>query len=319
MALADDGGSSVVICTKDRTDDLLTCIASLEAQTVSFRELIIVDASGGDRLHQILEEHMRSSPLPHKYLHTEPSTTRQRNLGAEMAAGERLFFFDDDVVLQPDYHEKILEAYRSPDFHNIGGVTGRELHSLAQSPFREMLNRIFLHHRTIPHGKGRLLPTGNAVLVHHPQEISTAAAFSGFNMSFPKDVFMRHKFDENMTGYALGEDVDLSLRIGREHCLLQTPFAGIYHNHSPRGRDSWRLLGEKSVVNHYYIFRKNFAPSVTGTLLLIWVELGFLVKALVSGIPRLSFQEVGGVLAGYRKILTGKVTVPRDPRAVPRS
>jgi GT2 family glycosyltransferase len=319
MAVTDGGGSSVVICTKDRTDDLLECIASLEAQTVPFRELVVVDASGNDHLHQILEERMRSSVLSHKYLHTEPSTTRQRNLGAELADGERLFFFDDDVVLQPDYHEKILEAYCSPQFHNIGGVTGRELHPLAQSPFREMLNRIFLHHRTIPHGKGRLLPTGNAVLVHDPQEISTAAVFSGFNMSFPKDVFMRHKFDENMTGYALGEDVDLTLRIGRECCLLQTPFAGILHNHSPRGRDSWRLLGEKSVVNHYYIFRKNFTPSVPRLLVLLWVEFGFSVKAFLSGMRQFSFQELRGVLTGYAKILTGKVTVPRHPRPVSRS
>jgi len=315
MARANDGGASVVICTKDRTDDLLECIASLETQTVPFRELIVVDASADDRLHQILEERMRRSPLPHRYLHTEPSTTRQRNLGAEMAEGERVFFFDDDVVLQPDYHEKIIEAYRSPHFQNVGGVTGRELHELVQSPFREMLNRIFLHHRTIQHGQSRLLPTGNAVLVHHPREISTAAVFSGFNMSFPKEVFMKHKFDEHMTGYALGEDVDLTLRIAREYCLLQTPFAGILHNHSPRGRDSWRLLGEKSVVNHYYIFRKNFAPSVTGTLLLIWVELGFFVKALLSGMRRLSFLEIAGVMAGYRKIITGKVTVPRNTRA----
>jgi len=315
MARTNDAGSSVVICTKDRTDDLLDCIASLEAQTVPFRELIVVDASADDRLHQILEERMRGSPLPHKYLHTEPSTTRQRNLGAEMADGERLFFFDDDVVLQPDYHEKIVEAYRSPRFQNVGGVTGRELHDLVQSPFREMLNRIFFHHRKILHGQSRLLPTGNAVLVHYPRELSTAAVFSGFNMSFPKDVFMKHKFDENLTGYALGEDVDLTLRIGREYCLLQTPFAGILHNHSPRGRDSWRLLGEKNVVNHYYIFRKNFTLSLPRLLVLLWVEFGFLVKAFLSGMRRLSFLEVGGVLAGYRKIITGKVIVPRDARA----
>ncbi|MCK5345013.1 MAG: glycosyltransferase family 2 protein, partial [Candidatus Heimdallarchaeota archaeon] len=115
--------SSFIICTKDRFEEIMLCIESVETQSLPPDELIIIDSSSTMGLLDIIKDRFPSLPFPTHYFHTAPGLTYQRNIGVQRASGEYIFFFDDDVVLDNDYHEKVLEVY---DTHSqamgVGGV-----------------------------------------------------------------------------------------------------------------------------------------------------------------------------------------------------
>lgn len=301
------GGSSIVICTMNRVDDLMKAIDSIEAQTAPFDELVIADASDTDVLEKRLAERLAGSPLVYRYLHAEPSTTRQRNLGAALASHELLFFLDDDVVLEPAYHEEILKVYREHDTRLLGGVTGRLLNPPRGSRLTALLKAVFMHHRWIDRGRSRMQLSGEMVLVKNPDRVARVAAMAGFNQSYKRSVFLEHRFDENLKGYAIKEDMDLCVRVGRTHFFLQTPYAGIYHNRSPVNRTKARYLNEKRMVNYIYIFRKNFTGEPWRALFFGWSLFGYFAMALVEAVRYGSLDYLLGLVDGFRKVVSGEM------------
>lgn len=301
------GGSSIVICTMNRADDLMAAIDSIQGQTVPFDELVVVDASDDDQLARLLAERMAGGPLPYQYLHTEPSTTRQRNLGADLAHHELLFFFDDDVVLQPDYHEEILKVYRKYASAKLGGVTGRLLNPAQGSRVTGLLKAIFMHHRWIDRGRSRMQLSGEMVLVKNPRRVARVAAMAGFNQSYKRSVFLQHRFDETLGGYAIREDMDLCTRVGRIHHYLQTPYAGIEHNRSPANRTKARILNERRMINYIYMFRKNFRDQPWRWPFFLWTIVGYFVLA---GVEAVRYGTLGGLLGlvdGLKRVGRGEL------------
>jgi len=299
------GGSSIVICTMNRADDLMKAIDSIEAQTVPFDELIVVDASTNEETETRLQEH-RKTGKPHiHYLHSDPSTTRQRNLGADIAAHELIFFFDDDVVLQPDYHEEILNVYRNHASPRLAGVTGKLLNPSQGSRFTAILRAIFMHHRWIDRGRSRMQLSGEMVLVKSPTRVARVAAMAGFNQSYKRSVFLEHRFDETLGGYAIREDMDLCTRVGRDHDFFQTPYAGIYHNRSPANRTKARKLNERRIVNYTYMFRKNFRGQPWRIPFFVWSLVGYFVHASIEVIRYGTLDALMGLIDGLLVVIRG--------------
>ena len=89
---------SVIIATSNRKNELLRCLKSIEEQTVSPDEVIVVDSSDNpEELHSLCTFH---NGILMKYIYTsDRSLTRQRNTGVNNSKGEIVFFFDDDIEL----------------------------------------------------------------------------------------------------------------------------------------------------------------------------------------------------------------------------
>ena len=119
---------SVIICTRNRFDDFKKTVASLMQQNRLPDELIVVDSSD---LMQI-EEYLNTleSPINIRYFHTNPGLTLQRNYGIRKSRGDLLFFFDDDVDLDPDYITMIEKTFESDIQCEIGAVGGRIINLL---------------------------------------------------------------------------------------------------------------------------------------------------------------------------------------------
>ena len=116
---------SVIIPTLNRPADLKRCLDSLVAQTLPPDELIIVDQSSDEQTKNLLEEYRQKYghviPSFIYILQAEKSSARARNLGASLAKGEILSFTDDDIILYPDYLERIMAGFKDPQ---VGGVMG---------------------------------------------------------------------------------------------------------------------------------------------------------------------------------------------------
>jgi glycosyltransferase involved in cell wall biosynthesis len=305
MAAHPLGGTSVVVCTMNRADDLMVAIDSFERQTVPFDELVIVDAGDEGVLQGRLAARMANSRLPYQYLHSEPSTTRQRNRGADLAHHELLFFFDDDVVLEPEYHQEVLAVYRDYASPQLAGVTGRLLNPPGGNRFTGLLKAIFMHHRWIDRGRSRMQLSGEMVLVKNPQQVARVAAMAGFNQSYKRSVFLQHRFDESLGGYAIREDMDLCTRIGRTHHYLQTPHAGIYHNRSPANRTKLRALNERRMINYTYMFRKNFRDERWRWPFFVWSIVGYFALASLEVVRYGTVDGLLGLVDGMRRVRRG--------------
>lgn len=109
--------ASVVICTRDRPDELRRCLSSLPSQTLQPLEVIVVDnASVSD------ETRLNALAASAVYVREDrPGLDYARNTGAAKARGEIIVYTDDDVLLHPAWLENIVAAFDGPQ---IGAVTG---------------------------------------------------------------------------------------------------------------------------------------------------------------------------------------------------
>ncbi|NMB92556.1 MAG: glycosyltransferase family 2 protein [Parcubacteria group bacterium] len=298
---------SLVICTKDRPNDLSECLDSVLLQTELPDEVIIVDSSNNDAAFQIVQKHkisnLKNIKIICKYSNIQ-SSTHQRNLGVDLATGTIIHFLDDDVILEPDYFEKINDIYKKDRNCEIGGVGGLiiQANRISGKNFvADLFKRIFL--LTNDNGLGKMLPSGWGTVQYRSNttNIAETEILQGC-CSYRKEVLNEYKFDENLTGAAIREDLDISYRVSRKYKLIYTPFAKLYHKSSPAGREKEKLYYQKYTFNHYYLFKKNMKHSMFNILCFIWSDIGSVIGIILLSLKKGSFEPIKGALNGYIQI-----------------
>jgi len=300
---------SVVIATKDRPDDLKECIESIFNQTELPDEVVIVDSSKDNRSYKVVQRFNLSSGVKpfFRYFHTsKQSSTFQRNMGVEVAKGNIIHFIDDDVILEPDYLRQINAIYRNDSTGEIAGVGGliiRDKRTVGRGFLIDLFKKIFL--LSNDNGDGRMLRSGWALMQFrkNTSKISSTELLQGC-CSYRKEILSKYKFDENLSGHAVREDIDLAFRISRKHKLIYTPFAKLYHKASTTGRESEEIFYQKYIYNHFYIFRKNMKGSIINWLCFWWSEIGSMLGIIFLSFRKKSVKPLKGALSGY--FLIGK-------------
>ena len=109
--------ASIVICTRDRPDELARCLASLPLQTKRAAEVVVVDnASRDGRTRDVA---LRAGVV---YVREDrPGLDYARNAGARAATGQIVAYTDDDVRLHPRWLERMVAAF---DADAVMAVTG---------------------------------------------------------------------------------------------------------------------------------------------------------------------------------------------------
>ena len=124
--------ASLVICTRDRPDELHRCLASLPAQSYPPAEVIVVDnASRDDRTRKVAEAagaiYVRED---------RPGLDIARNSGIRRATAPVVAFTDDDVHLHPRWLERLVLALEDNGAMAVTGlVLPAELETEAQQIF----------------------------------------------------------------------------------------------------------------------------------------------------------------------------------------
>lgn len=108
---------SVVICTRDRPDDLSRCLESVAALDPQPMEVIVVDQSSTPFVPPA-----GGPPIRHHWM-KERGASRSRTRGLELARGEIIAFLDDDCVVGPTWASDVQAAFaRHPDSGIIFGA-----------------------------------------------------------------------------------------------------------------------------------------------------------------------------------------------------
>ena len=112
---------SVVICTytEERYDDLRRAIASVRAQSVAVREVVVAV----DRNQELLRRVEAEFPTIVAVANSQhPGAGGARNSGVAAATGSILAFIDDDVEVEHDWLERLLPPMSDPRVLGVGGA-----------------------------------------------------------------------------------------------------------------------------------------------------------------------------------------------------
>jgi len=180
---------SVIICTKNRAQELAECIKFVITQSFSPNELIIVDASDTENLDVKGDSRFI-------YIHAKLPLTHSRNLGVKNSSGDVILFLDDDVVLDKNFIKEIVKVFGKDSKKKIGGVMGNIVNIQRSKSFKSrmhsLINRIFLLPTS---GNGRFRASGCPTFIRSANELRNVKFLSGCCMAYRKEVFKDLKFD----------------------------------------------------------------------------------------------------------------------------
>lgn len=294
--------SSIVLCTKDRADDVRKCLDSLREQTRMPEQLIVVD-SGSDETEAHVRRFIEQAPsVSVEYLRSEPGLTLQRNVGIRAATMDVLHFFDDDCTLEPEYIDEMQKTFESSE--DIIGAGPRLLLPYTPSPLGRIWRKLFFLPDTA--GSGRIQPSGFGTYswfapIETPHDVEVLCGCCAFRRS----VFDANMFDEHFAGYGYLEDLEFSYRVGRQGRLVCNPRARITHWESPSARTNWRRLAAMQIVNHAYVFRKHLPQDLYHRACFWWSELGESIRRSGIAVRQRDADVLRGMVDGYRAILRG--------------
>jgi glycosyltransferase involved in cell wall biosynthesis len=126
---------SLVICTRDRPQDLDRCLASLPSQDRRPDHVVVVDnASCTRETQQVAERHGIV------YVREDrPGLDIARNRGAAVSRGDIIAYTDDDAVLHPSWLRQIENAFDAKEIWAVTGlVLPAELETEAQCLFEKV-------------------------------------------------------------------------------------------------------------------------------------------------------------------------------------
>jgi len=269
---------SLVLCTRNRPADVATCLASVAACTPPPAEVVVVDSSDAFETRDLCAALLDDFPVPLRYHADTPGLPHQRNTGVGLAMGEVVHFVDDDTVLEPTYFAAIDACF------DDGGVVGAcgQITNLGPRRVPPFLYRFFL----LDGGEGRVLRSGKNILNFTATTRRPTAWLSGCSMSYRRSLFDTIGFDEDMTGYALGEDVDFSTRAGRHGSLLHEPAARLRHDESPLERWSRRRMIHTELQRRRARVRASYAGETSWAFW--WSVLGQLLVLFLGGVRKAS-------------------------------
>lgn len=295
-------GTSFLITTKNRRDELIACVKTIADQSILPDELVVVD--GGELS---VETDLLSALGPTVglvYKQTTPGRTNQLNVGIRMARGDPVVFIDDDVLLEPDFHAELLQAFKTGG-PKVGGVQASIVDDALHVWPARLFKTIFLLSRHTKDSAAKMLPSGYYTSPARATQLREAQALRLCGVAFRRKVLQEFTFDESLQGYALKEDVDFSFRVSHEYRLLISPSARFRHLKTPTARMSVRKKYRMHVVNNYILFRKNLGGSSWRWVAFYWAMVGrVLYSAAKSAVSR-NPGFVLGTLEGLKDVATG--------------
>jgi len=110
---------SVVICTRDRPEQLVRCLRSLQSLVSPPHEIIVIDNAPRSDATQRLVTHY---PAVRYYCEPRPGLSIARNTGISQATGSLIAFTDDDVEVHPHWIEQLRTAFQFPEVMAMTGL-----------------------------------------------------------------------------------------------------------------------------------------------------------------------------------------------------
>ena len=222
---------AIIVCTRDRPEDLRRCLPSVLRARVPGSPIVIVDQSRGDESEAVVRTAMADHDGIDYVRSTRTGAATARNEGAERVEQDLLLFTDDDCEVDLRWAESWSEVFGSnPRLGLAFGEVAAPDYDIATG--------------TIPTFDAGLTDRIFGVEVLHRGPISLGM---GANMAVRRSVWKQAGgFDEYFgpgTEFPAAEETDLAVRVlGLDHDIAHAPGPRVLHHGFRPGSESARLF-----------------------------------------------------------------------------
>ncbi|MEX2336153.1 MAG: glycosyltransferase [Fulvivirga sp.] len=292
---------SVIICTRNRPEQLQRCLSMVRELSCQPAEIIVVDnASDNSLTFETSQKFAEVKYIPEPLIGLD----RARNSGIRASQNPIVFFIDDDVVVHPLCLWRIWETFQEP---SVAAMTGLVIaHALETEG-----QILFEKHWSFNRGYSDKQYDADYFRINLSKGPPVWDIGAGANMAFRKDVFNNvGLFDEILDVGAAGcsGDSEMWFRILNKGLkITYNPRAVVYHEHRKelkalkkqmfsysRGYITAALLQQQQNpktgylrhllfrVPKYYLYRiKNGFPKYQERYHTLWAEISGLSSGLI--------------------------------------
>ena len=275
--------TSLIIPTKNRSNQLIGLIYKLINFKLNFNEIIIVDSSNVIHSEKIKNEFKKYNI---KYFHTKACTSYQRNFGlTKIKDNDFVMFMDDDVIIMENTFQKMNECINKySEDNNIGGFGFNQIEDVKYSFFDKLKkNRLIQYLDIYPSTPGKISKSGwHSKILNLEENIFADWVFTTICIYKKKDI-ENFKFDESFGDYSYLEDLDFSLNLMKENKKIFISSEAKFLHPENIDRSSFRF-GVVEIVNRYKIIKKH---KLSKKLFFI----GSLLRFCMSLVKSLSFNK----------------------------
>jgi glycosyltransferase involved in cell wall biosynthesis len=220
LAEHDGARLSVVVCTRDRPEELRRCLEALRPLHVAGHQVVVVDNAPGDARAERL-----CAAYPYHYLlEPTPGLNRARNRGLAASRHEVVAFTDDDCEPDPRWPAALAGAYAD---QRVGAATGLVLPRELETRSQERFEAYCANRRTF-----------RPQVFAAPETPPCAAGVAGMgaNMSFRRALLVElggfdPRFDGGMPTLSGGDTETFARVLARGHHIAYRPDALVWHRH----------------------------------------------------------------------------------------
>lgn len=310
---------SAIVPTIGRPQSLERLLASLVTQTHQVDEVMIADGSVDGRTADVATSaRWVGEGLTVSLVSVQPPhAVRQREAAIMASSGEFLLLLDDDVELEPLCVAEMLKAFAAePAAVAVMADFNNQVWAMPTRAWRIYLWLLCGMRDDAWQGRilGPLLRYG-----FNPSPTTTRPCeWIGAGNSL-----IRRNAFEQAGGFSdfflhrstMNEDVDLSLRLGRQGSILFCPHARLGHFHDPGGRVSPQQAAEDDLFNRFHVLHRSAGRSRIAAFGLVMLfamieSTSNLVGALLRGRPGQSGRLLRGRAAALLRIVLSKGAHP---------
>ena len=248
--------TGLVIPTRNRPTELYSTLQFFSKKKIKFLKILIIDSSNKNLKKEIINICNRFGV--HLYF-SEPSTSKQRNIGLRKLINEKLefiMFLDDDLRfynnsfrIMNSYIGKYQKKYAGFSFNNIKLAKQSLLEKIKLSQY---IKKIGLYSSN----QGEILNNGWQTKIINLKKNLESQWMSTQCVIFRKEYITDKYFDESFGVYSYLEDLDFSLQINPERNRLFLVVADAKYVHSKEIIRTSLTFGYYEFINRYKIIKK---------------------------------------------------------------
>ena len=202
---------SIVIPTKDRTNDLIRCLNSVMSQLLEGDEIILINGGNQEATDMVVRDLKGYGGQINIIEDKTSNFTYAINLGCRMAKNEIIGIVNDDIEFGEHWVESVKHWYNViPNASSIGGVTKDMNPRKIQNIFETHKSLSKLYDKLVMGGQlyetGVITPSGSfsigSVVPETPKKVS---GFSGANMVIRKQILEEVGYFNTIFKYAGAE------------------------------------------------------------------------------------------------------------------
>lgn len=274
-------------------------------------ELVVIDASDGEASRSVVWAFAaRARPLGCRVTWQKAAragAAAQRNQGVALTSQPAIWFFDDDVILEPDCARRLWAGLQSDG--RLGGVGAMIVNQCYRPPGR-ISKTMFRLMAGRPHESyaGRVLGPAINLLPEDRDGLPDIVPVEWLNTTcamYRREALPLPPFADRFTGYSLMEDVALSMTVARRWKLANVRGARLFHDSLPGAHKADAAARAKmELVNRHYVMTEIMGQRAVASYgkLALWQLFQLVACALRHKFGRPFWQMLRGNLQGVRAI-----------------